>query len=51
MTRQELENKIVGVCIKCPHAKFVTGRYQCIVARRHCHSKRVNKWLKELEEL
>lgn len=48
--RLELENKIVSVCVKCPHARFVTGRYECRVERRHCHSVRVRRWLKELEK-
>lgn len=49
--RQELENKIVTVCIKCPHAKHVGSHFECTVARRDCHSNRVKKWLRELDAL
>lgn len=49
--KRELENKIVAVCVKCPHAKFVCGRFECQVAFRHCHYDRVKRWRRELEEL
>ncbi len=49
--QRELENKIVAVCVKCPHAKWTVGRFECSVAFRHCHSDRVKKWRRELEKL
>ena len=49
--QRELENKIVAVCVKCPHAKFVTGHFECQVAFRHCHYDRVKKWRRELEKI
>lgn len=48
---RELESKIVAVCMGCPHAKWVTGSFQCTVKRSHCHSKRVRKYLAEIEKL
>ena len=51
LAKRELENKIVAVCVKCPHAKFVTGHFECHVAFRHCHYDRVKKWRRELDKL
>lgn len=51
LERQELENKIVSVCLKCPHSKWANGRFECSVKPGHCHSKRVRQWLEELERL
>ena len=49
---RELEGKIVAVCISgCPHAKWQTGKFHCQVSRRHCHSKRVRRWLDEIKKL
>lgn len=48
---RELEGKVVAVCASCPHAKWVTGRFECDRKRSPCHSKRVKKWLKEIERL
>jgi len=48
---QELQNKIVAVCLGCPHAKWSAGFYECKVGRRHCHSVRVKRWLDEIERL
>ena len=48
---KELEGKIVAVCMSCPHSKWVTGRFECKVSRRHCHSKRVRRWLDEIKML
>ena len=47
----ELENKIVAVCMQCPHSHFVTGRFECTVKRSHCHSSRVQRWLAEIKKL
>ena len=47
----ELENKIVAVCMRCPHSRFVTGRFECTVKGSHCHSKRVRRWLDEIKKL
>lgn len=45
----ELEGKVVAVCIVCPHAKkWMAGHFECKVARRHCHSNRVRRWLDEI---
>lgn len=48
---RELEGKIVTVCMSCPHAKFVTGRFECDRKRSQCHSKRVKRWLDEIKTL
>lgn len=48
---QELERKIMQVCVACPHAKWMTGHFECTVKRSHCHSKRVRRWLAEIERL
>jgi len=49
---EELEGKIVAVCLMCPHAKhFLAGRFQCKVGWGHCHSKRVRRWLEEIKRL
>jgi len=48
---QELEGKIVAVCVTCPHARFVTGRFECDRKRSECHSKRVRRWLAEIKKL
>jgi len=48
---RELEGKIVAVCMTCPHAKFVTGRFECDRKRSQCHSKRVRRWLDEIKRL
>ena len=47
----ELEGKIVAVCMRCPHSRFVVGRFECTVKRSHCHSKRVRRWLGEIKKL
>jgi len=47
---RELENKIVSVCMKCPHAKFVTGHFECDRKRSQCHSTRVLRWLDQLSK-
>ena len=49
---RELEGKIVAICVGgCPHAKFVTGRFECDRKRSQCHSKRVRRWLDEIKKL
>jgi len=48
---RELEQMIASVCIKCPHARFATGHFECKVGRRHCHSVRVRRWLDEIKKL
>lgn len=48
---KELEGKVVAVCMTCSHSKWVTGRFECTVSRRHCHSKRVRRWLDEIKKL
>ena len=48
---RELEGMIAGVCVKCPHVRFVTGRFECKVSRRHCHSSKVRRWLDEIKRL
>lgn len=45
---KELEGKVVAVCLSYPHSRFVTGEFQRQVARCHCHSKRVRKYLAEI---
>ncbi|MBA7546723.1 hypothetical protein ES705_39118 [subsurface metagenome] len=47
----ELENKIAAVCIRCPHVKWYTGFFKCRTSRRHCHSRRVSRWLEEIKKL
>lgn len=47
----ELGNKIVAVCMRCPHSRFVVGRFECTVKRAHCHSSRVRRWLGEIKKL
>lgn len=48
----ELENKIVAVCLQCPHSKkWMAGRFECTVKRSHCHSVRVRRWLDEIKRL
>jgi len=48
---RELEGKVVAVCMACPHAKWITGRFECKFGRHRCHSKRVKKWLDEIKRL
>ena len=49
---RELEGKIVAVCMSgCPHAKFVTGRFECDRKRSQCHSGRVRRWLDQIKKL
>jgi len=48
---RELKNKIVAVCVTCPQAKGKGTAWQCQVSPRRCHSKKVRRWLKELEDL
>ena len=48
---EELERKIFQVCSSCSHFRWVTGRFECTVKRSHCHSKRVRRWLDEIEKL
>lgn len=47
----ELERKIATVCARCPDAKWLIGRFQCTVGMRHCHSRRVRRWLDEIKKL
>ncbi len=52
-----LEGKIVAACLaggrnrRCPHAKQVGLRFECTVARCHCHSSKVRKYMAEIERL
>ena len=48
--RNELIRKILQVCSSCCHLK---SRYpfECDRRKSLCHSKRVQKWLKELEAI
>jgi len=48
---RELQQKIVEVCIKCPHAAVYCGLFQCKQSRRACHSAKVKRWLAEIERL
>jgi len=48
---RELEGKIVAVCMQCPHSKFVGGHFECDRKRSQCHSKRVRRWLAEINKL
>jgi len=48
---RELEQNIATACVKCPHAKFATGHYQCGQSYRACHSKKVKRWLAEIKRL
>jgi hypothetical protein len=49
---EELESKIVSVCLQCPHRKaWMAGRFECTVKQSHCHSKRVRRWLDEIKRL
>lgn len=48
---QELQNKIVSVCMRCPHAKWVGGHFECDRKRSQCHSKRARRWLDEIKKL
>ena len=48
---RELEGKVVVVCMACPHARFVTGRFECDRKRSQCHSVRVRRWLGEIKKL
>ncbi|GAI88746.1 unnamed protein product [marine sediment metagenome] len=45
----ELENKIAAICISCPQSKWLIGGFQCTVGRRHCHSRKVRRWLDEIK--
>lgn len=47
----EVERKIVEVCIQCPHAKRVGQAFVCDRKRSQCHSKRVRRWLAEIKAL
>jgi len=49
---RELEGKVVAACLQCSHRKrWMAGSFQCTVKRSHCHSKRVKKWLDEIDKL
>ncbi|MBA7558447.1 hypothetical protein ES708_00050 [subsurface metagenome] len=48
---RELERKIASVCARCPDAEWLIGRFQCTVGRKHCHSRRVRRWLNEIKRL
>ncbi len=48
---RELENKIVTVCMSCPHSKWAGGHFECDRKRSQCHSKRVRHWLDEIKKL
>lgn len=48
---KELEGKVVAVYLSYPHTRFVTGKFQRQVARCHCPSKRVRKYLAEIGRL
>lgn len=47
---QELTRKIIQVCSGCAHLKW-RGGPTCDRKKSECHSSRVRKWLKELEEI
>ena len=47
----ELENKIVTVCMSCKHSRFVGGHFECDRKRSECHSSRVRRWLSEIKKL
>lgn len=46
---QELEHKIAQVCVRCPRMRQRT--LVCDRSRGGCTSRRVKRWLRELEEL
>jgi len=48
---RELEREIATVCKRCPHSKWLIGRFQCTVGRHHCHSSRVRRWLGKIKRL
>jgi hypothetical protein len=48
---RELGSKILAICAQCPHVKWLTGHFECSVKRSHCHSKRVRRYLAEIERL
>ena len=47
----ELQNKIVTVCISCNHSRFVGGHFECDRKRSECHSPGVRRWLSEIKKL
>lgn len=49
--KQELTRWIMQVCASCPHATSQGRGMACDRKRSQCHSKRVKKWLKQLEEM
>ena len=51
MTKDELVAKVMGVCIMCQYGKWVSGAITCGRKRTRCHSKRVLKWVAEIERL
>lgn len=48
---RKLEDRIVAVCMKCSHAMFSAGFWECKISRLHCHSDKVRQWLAEIEKL
>ena len=46
--KQELTRWIMQVCVSCTH---LGANAACDRKKSQCHSKRVKKWLKELEEM
>ena len=48
--RNDLIRKIVQVCATCSNGQG-KGRGLVCNRKRGCHSKRVTKWLKELQEI
>ena len=49
--KQEIGMKILAVCGQCPHGKWLFSKLICDRKKSQCHSKRVRKWLNELETL
>jgi len=47
----ELSRQILQVCARCPHGKWVRSAMICDRKKSECHSKRVRKWLEEIEKL
>jgi len=45
--KNELIWKIFQVCLGCPHLKG-TNPFRCDRKKSQCHSKRVQRWLREL---
>lgn len=50
---RELEQMIAGYCIRssCHHRKWIGGSFEYKVGQQHCHSKRVLRWLNEINKL